>query len=96
MRPSYDPTDDPVDKSVTSHFFGPEATNNFCILRDGETVAMYVIGLDEKQNTKFADGLIESGRNAAVANFGYYSGLQSKVWEEFCKNFLELDEGAAK
>ena len=89
VKPSFDPTEDPVDTSRTSHFFGPEARNNFCLQLEGKTVAMYVIGLNENQNTKFAEGLIESARNAAVANVGYYSGLQKAVWKEFCKNFLE-------
>ena len=92
VRPTYDPTQDPPDTASTSHFFWPEATNNFCLQRDGKTVAFYVIGLNERQNTKFTDGLIESARNAAVANIGYYSGLQKSVWKEFCANFLSTDE----
>ena len=88
VKPSYDPTERPLDTSSTSHFFGPEATNNFCIQRVEKTLAFYVIGLNEHQNTKFADSLIESARNAAVANIGYYSGLQKAVWKEFCSNML--------
>ena len=88
VKPTYDPTEDPVDRSLTSHFFGPEATNNFCVQLDGKSVTMYVIGINEKQNTKFTDSLIESARNAAVANIGYYSGLQKAVWKSFCKNFV--------
>ena len=94
VKPSYDPTEDPVDKSLTSHFFGPEATNNFCVQLNGKRVTMYVIGLNERQNTKFTDSLIESARNAAVANVGYYSGLQQTVWKQFCKNFMQADEEA--
>lgn len=56
------------------------------------TVAFYVIGLNENPNTAFTDGLIETARNAAVANIGYYSGLQKKVWKEFCSNFLKTDD----
>jgi hypothetical protein len=92
VKPSWDPTQKPVDTASISHFFGPEATNNFCVQRVGKTVAFYVIGLNEKQNTKFTDGLIESARNAAVANVGYYSGLQKAVWKQFCSNFLATDE----
>ena len=93
VKPTYDPTEDPVDPSLTSHFFGPEATNNFCVQLDDKAVTMYVIGINERQNTKFTDSLIESARNAAVANIGYYSGLQKTVWKQFCKNFIEADEG---
>jgi hypothetical protein len=92
VKPSWDPTQKPVDTASISHFFGPEATNNFCVQRAGKSVAFYVIGLNEKQNTKFTDGLIESARNAAVANIGYYSGLQKAVWKQFCSNFLATDE----
>jgi hypothetical protein len=92
VKPSYDPTQNPPETDSTSHFFGPEATNNFGLQRDGKTVAFYVIGLNEHQNTRFTDGLIESARNAAVANIGYYSGLQKSVWKEFCSNFLSTDE----
>jgi hypothetical protein len=92
VKPSHDPTEDPVDESLTSHFFGPEATNSFCVQLDGQEVAVYVIGLNERQNTRFTDSLIESARNAAVANVGYYTGLQKSVWKQFCKNFLEADE----
>lgn len=92
VKPSYDPTDEPVDESLTSHFFGPEATNNFCVQLNGKAVTMYVIGLNENQNMKFTDSLIESARNAAVANVGYYSGLQKTIWKQFCKNFMKADE----
>jgi hypothetical protein len=92
VKPSHDPTQDPIDTSSISHFFGPEAENNFCVQRNGKTVAFYVIGLNEKHNTKFTDGLIESARNAAVANVGYYSGLQKAVWKEFASNFLGTEE----
>ena len=92
VTPSYDPTQDPIDTSSISHFFGPEAENNFCVQRNGKTVAFYVIGLREKQNTKFTDSLIESARNAAIANVGYYSGLQKAVWKQFASNFLATEE----
>jgi hypothetical protein len=92
VKPTYDPTAAPPDTSSISHFFGPEATNNFCLQRIEKTVAFYVIGLNEHQNTRFTDSLIESVRNAAVANVGYYSGLQKSVWKEFCTNFLSTGE----
>lgn len=92
VKPSHDPTHKPLDTSSISHFFGPEAANNFCVKRAEKTVAFYVIGLNERQNTGFTDGLIESARNAAVANVGYYTGLQKAVWKQFCKNFVATDE----
>ncbi len=92
VKPSYDPTQRPPDTSVISHFFGPEAANNFCIQRNEKTVAFYVIGLNEHQNADFTSGLIETARNAAIANIGYYTGLQKGVWKQFCSNFLKTDE----
>jgi hypothetical protein len=92
VKPTYDSTEKPVDTTIVSHFFGPQATNNFCLQRNDKTVAFYVIGIGEKQNTKFTDGLIESTRNVAVANIGYYSGLQKTIWKQFCSSFLKTDE----
>jgi hypothetical protein len=92
VKPSYDPLQEPLDTASISHFFGPEAENNFCVQRNEKTVAFYVIGLNEKQNTKFTDSLIESARNAAIANVGYYTGLQKTVWKEFASNFVATDE----
>lgn len=91
VKPTYDPTEERAVRNSVSHFFDPQASNNFCLQRDGKAVAFYVIGINEKTNTKFADGLIESARNVAVANVGYYTGLQKAVWKEFCSNFLEPD-----
>lgn len=95
VKPSHDPTQQPADPESISHFFHPEAENNFCLQRHEKIVAFYVIGLNERQNTAFTDGLIETARNAAVANIGYYSGLQKAVWKEFCVNFLRTDEEKA-
>ena len=92
VKPTFDPTQPPEDAAETSHFFGPEATNNFCLQRHEKTLAFYVIGLNENQNTAFTGGLIESARNAAVANIGYYTGLQKAVWKQFASNFLRTDE----
>jgi hypothetical protein len=92
VKPAFDPTAEPVDRSTTSHFFGPEAENNFCVQREKKTVAFYIIGLNETQNIAYTDSIIESARNAAVANVGYYSGLQKAVWKQFCTKILETDE----
>ena len=94
VKPSFDPIEAPRDPARISHFFRPEATNNFCLQIDDKTVAFYIIGLNEKTNTDFVDGLIESARNTGVANIGYYSGLQKAIWKEFCKKMLESEEKA--
>ena len=55
------------------------------------TVGFYVIGLREKQNTDRSGGIVESARNVAAANLGYYLGIQKSVWKEFCTNMLQSD-----
>jgi len=92
VQPTYNPTATPPDKTVTSHFFKDEATNNFCLQRDDTSVTLYVVGLNEKANVKEADNPLEAARNVATANLGYYLGLQKAMWTEFCKNFLEIGE----
>lgn len=92
VRPTYDPTAKPVDKNVISHFFAPTATNNFCTLIRGNTVGAYVIGTGEKQNTSETSGIIETVRNAAVANLGSYLGIQSAEWTKFCNSLLSDSE----
>lgn len=88
VRPTYDPTAEPVDRNVISHFFAPTATNNFCTLLREDTVGAYVIGTGEKQNTSDTSGILETVRNAAVANLGSYLGIQSAEWNKFCNSLL--------
>ena len=88
VKPTFDPTADEIDKSVVSHFFTDESTNNFCLLRRADTVALYVIGLNEKLNTRETKNVLEAARNAAV-NAGSYFGVQTGEWEKFCHHFLE-------
>ena len=88
VKPSFDPTDKNRDKSAVSHFFSDASTNNFCLFRKGVTVALYVIGLNEKRNSKDAKGALETIHNAAV-NVASYFGMQEMEWGKFCSNFLE-------
>lgn len=91
VQPSYNPTENAPDKSVTSHFFTNESTNNFCLQRKGATLNFYVIGLDEKSNIEDTNNIIETARNVATANLGHYLGIQKAEWMTFCKNFLEVE-----
>ncbi|CAN5582705.1 hypothetical protein BH20ACI4_BH20ACI4_01830 [soil metagenome] len=88
VKPTFDPTDENVDRKVISHFFTDEATNNFCLFRTGEKVAFYVIGLSERSNTDETGGTLETIRNAAV-NLATYLGMQKSEWEKFCHHFME-------
>lgn len=96
VKPTFDPTADEIDKSVVSHFFTDESTNNFCLLRRVDTVALSVIGLNEKMNTRETKNMLEAARNAAV-NAGSYLGVQTGEWEKFCHHLLEdaVKAGAA-
>ncbi len=92
VQPSYNPTEDAPDKSVISHFFIGESTNNFCLQKEEKTVSLYVIGLNEKSNTGDTANVIETVRNFATANLGYYLGIQKNEWKTFCENLLEIKE----
>jgi len=92
VQPTYDPTAKPVDKTVVSHFFHGGATNNFCLQKDDKEIILYVIGINEKVNTKETNNTIETVRNLATANLGYYLGMQKAMWKDFCMNFLEVGE----
>ena len=89
VKPTYDPTDSPQQTGETSHFFTAEATNNFCAFCDGQKVAVYVIGLNEKLNSGHTSGIIETARNALVANLGHYLGVQKAEWNKFCDAMLD-------
>lgn len=88
VKPTFDPTADEPDKTVISHFFTDEATNNFCLSKDGRKISFYVIGLNEKRNTSETKNALETIRNVAV-NVAAYVGVQQGEWEKFCHSFLE-------
>jgi hypothetical protein len=89
VQPTYDPTEDAPDKTVTSHFFTAESTNNFCLRIIDRKIEMYVIGLNETSNVKDTNNILESARNLAAANIGHFLGFQKAEWTTFCNNFLE-------
>ncbi|HEY0461873.1 MAG TPA: hypothetical protein VGC97_22260 [Pyrinomonadaceae bacterium] len=95
VKPTFDPTAEAPDKSVISHFFTAESTNNFCLVRRGDRVTLCVIGLNEKMNARATENTLETVRNAAV-NLGSYLGVQRGEWEKFCHHFMEdFAEGRA-
>ncbi len=90
VQPSFDPTDK-GEKTNTSHFFAHTSTNNFCLQRQDKKLNFYVIGLDEKTNIDETGNLLETIRNVAASNIGYYFGIQKAQWQTFCENFLEVE-----
>jgi hypothetical protein len=95
VRPTFDPTAEKTDKSVISHFFTDESVNNFCLLKRGAQIGLYVIGLNEKMNAAETESTLETVRNAAV-NLGSYLGFQRGEWEKFCHHFLDDFDGIEK
>ena len=89
VKPTYDPTASPQQTGEISHFFVADARNNFCAVRADRKVSVYVVGLNERLNSGHTSGLIETARNAAVANLGYYLGIQKAEWNKFCSSMLE-------
>lgn len=88
VKPTFDPTEIVPDKSVVSHFFTDESTNNFCLLKKDKSIMFYVIGLSEKMNTNETEDAFETARNVAV-NTATYFGMQNAEWEKFCQHFID-------
>ena len=91
IQPSGDPTNKTGDATV-SHFFVGDSTNNFCLQKVGAKVNFHVIGLNERSNTTDTGGIVETVRNFATANIGYFFGIQKTQWQTFCDNFIESGE----
>jgi hypothetical protein len=87
VKPTFDPTAEERDEKIVSHFFTDESENNFCLVRKGARLGLYVIGLNEKMNAAETSGALETARNAAV-NLGSYLGVQRGEWEKFCHHFM--------
>ena len=93
LQPSFDPTiADAEEDKHTSHFFVHTSTNNFCLQRVDKTLNFYVIGIGEQTNTEDSSGVLETIRNVATSNVGYFFGIQKTQWQTFCENFIEADE----
>jgi len=92
IKPSFNPTEKQTETSVTSHFFTSDSTNNFCLRRRENTIDFCVIGLNEQTNFADTKNFIETARNFATSNTGYYLGIQKAEWKTFCENFLETGE----
>lgn len=91
LQPWFDPTD-AENKIHTSHFFVDTSTNNFCLQRKNKKINFHVIGLGERTNTEDTGGLLETVRNLAASNVGYYLGIQKTQWKTFCEDFLAIEK----
>jgi hypothetical protein len=89
VQPSFDPTIADAQDKHTSHFFVDSSTNNFCLQRTDKKLSFYVIGIGEQTNTEDSAGVLETIRNVATSNVGYFLGIQKTQWQTFCENFIK-------
>ncbi len=106
VRPSYDPTAEPLEPDVTAHFFTDEAVNTFSVERDGTTVTAEVRGEHESPNVGAEagtgiEGDIATVRNRMVAegawgpqmpigNGRQLNGMQQHQWNVFTENLAAV------
>ena len=103
VRPSHDPTLRPLRPDVVAHFFGPEATNAFTLVRDGATLVAQIAGRHERANVgPEAGGAANALRHRITAEAGWgvrrpdlppdtaVDGPQQHQWNRFTANLLGL------
>lgn len=103
VRPTYDPTQQPLDKSTTAHFFTREATNTFSVEKQGNEVRARVLGMHESANVgSGSGGLRNAARNRAAAEVAWgiqrpipgttttVNGLQQHQWNVFTSNLNDV------
>ena len=86
VRPATSPKNE---KSDVAHFFSAEATSNFLVQRDGNTVTAAVLGRNEKPNTE-ADTIIDKARNTAVAT-GAVTAFSKLQWTSLVKGLISSE-----
>lgn len=91
VRPCPDPT--APDTSV-KHFYCPEATSNFLIVRQGKEIRAEVHGRNELPNTQEVGGL-EKIRNFLVAIGGILAGSKFQ-WKSLTEGLIELPKETLK
>lgn len=84
VRPAPSPVNSRTD---VAHFFSGEATSDFMVKREGQTVTAGVYGRNEKPNTA-ADTLADKARNTAVAT-GAISGFSKLQWKSLAEGLLK-------
>lgn len=87
VRPVANPT---VPENSTAHFFDKEATSNFLIWREGNTVGAEVHGRNETPNMENAS-LLDKIRNGLVAVGGMFIASEFQ-WSSFTAGLIKNDE----
>lgn len=103
VRPSHDPTKQPLTPDVVAHFFSREATNTFSVEKRGNDVQVRVLGHNESANVgATSGGLLNAARNRAVAEGAWgiqrpipgttttVNGMQQHQWNRFTENLSQV------
>ncbi len=83
VRPATSPKNE---KSDVAHFFSADATSNFLVQRDGNTITAAVLGRNEKANTE-ADTIVDKARNTAVAT-GAVTAFSKLQWSNLVRGLI--------
>lgn len=84
VRPVPSPQNDNPD---TAHFFSPEATSSFRVVRTGSLVRAEVHGRNEKPNTQ-TETPVDKIRNAVIGS-GARAGMSRPQWNSLVKGLLD-------
>jgi hypothetical protein len=90
VRPSHDPTSDPIRPEVTTHIFRRRATNTFLITRTKNVIRASIRGRNEFTNTVEP----EAGGGAwmnLVASVGLWLGFQKDLWDTFVARLVAIN-----
>ncbi|AKQ45050.1 hypothetical protein TH63_04435 [Rufibacter radiotolerans] len=92
VKPSQSPEGqaDPQDSEV-KHFFSPEASSTFRVLRDGNTLMGFEIGKDEVINNSGPEAGGRAVLNTLISEGGW-AGFQDLQWDKITKYFVHLEE----
>mgnify|MGYP003576889535 CR=1 FL=1 len=84
------PASNPTNAShEAAHFFTPEATSTFMVLRKGNTISAEVHGRNEKSNNQ-ETGIVDTIRNTLVA-FGAMLGFSKIQWTQLVRGLISTD-----
>jgi predicted DCC family thiol-disulfide oxidoreductase YuxK len=90
LRPSYDPTADPIEPNITAHFFTRDAINIITLERVGRQVIVTVDGMNQVPNiAQEASTPLRAARNRLVAQLAW-RGPQQHQWNRFSENLIRI------
>lgn len=90
VRPSYDPTADPISPEVTAHLFRRRATNTFSLLRKKNALYASIRGRDEFTNNVKPEAGGGSLVNL-VAAVALWLGFQKDLWDNFVARLIAIN-----